>query len=150
MLVYSYVDKEEQKKFLQLDKRHRKYFQSTTFYLKISERIPSDQLQGLLEGFTCLNKLDLSGCRQITDDGMQYISQLEKLTHLDLTNCWQITNEGVQYISQLEKLTHLDLTNCKLITNHGMQHISQLKNLTYVGLSGCRPGLSLPLQNISH
>ena len=125
MLVYSYVDKEEQKKFLQLDKRHRKYFQSTTFYLKISERIPSDQLQGLLEGFTCLNKLDLSGCRQITDDGMQYISQLEKLTHLDLTNC-------------------------KLITNHGMQHISQLKNLTYVGLSGCRPGLSLPLQNISH
>ncbi len=98
-----YVNKKEQKKFLQLNKDLRNYFQNTTFYLKISERIPSDQLQGLLEGFICLNKLDLSEYK-LTDDGMQYISKLKNLKHLNLSWCNLITNHGMQHILNLTDL----------------------------------------------
>ncbi len=158
-LACPYVREKEQKKFLQLNKSHRKYFQDTTFYLKISMPDSSHEFQELLEGFSYLKKLDLSRCK-LTGEGMQSIYQLQNLTDLDLSwceftnkemqnishlknliylnlTCCELTDKEVQHISQLENLIDLNLSWCRLITDEGMQYIFQLKNLTHLNLSFC-------------
>jgi hypothetical protein len=84
-----------------------------------------------------LTTLNLSGCNNITDEGLQQLTQLKNLTTLDLSGCKQITDGGLNNLAQLTKLTTLDLCGCELITNAGLNNFAQLTKLTTLNLCNC-------------
>ena len=55
--------------------------------------------------------LDLSLC-QISDAKIGQLTLLTKLHHLSLPGCESVTDVGIAYLCDLQKLTALDLQNC--------------------------------------
>ena len=85
----------------------------------------------LLKAFTNLTKMNLSGCKQITDVG---VKEFINLTELDLSFCTQITDAGVEEIIRRRNLTNLKLSKTG-ITDIGLIELKELKNLTDLHLS---------------
>ena len=54
--------------------------------------------------------LNLNGCKNITDAGVQPLSGLVSLQVLKLGHCENITDAGVQSLSGLVSLQHLNLS----------------------------------------
>ena len=86
---------------------------------------------------TALNKLHLSGCVQLTDDGLQHLAGNTALFQLNLDGCEQLTDDGLRHLAGLTALTELYLGGCKQLTDDGLQHLAGLNALTELSLSGC-------------
>jgi hypothetical protein len=76
-----------------------------------------------------LNYLNLSGCKQTTNDYLKYLPST--LRHLILEGCDKITDDGIKNIPL--NLTYLDIKNCRNITNDGLEFLknSQLSIVVY-------------------
>jgi F-box and leucine-rich repeat protein 14 len=72
-----------------------------------------------LTGITCLQHIDLSQCRSVTDTSVAYLSGLTALQHLDLSECDYVTDSGVANLSGLTALQHLELTRRWRVTDNG-------------------------------
>lgn len=73
----------------------------------------------------------------LTDDGLQMISQnFLKLEKLEINNT-NVSSEGFRYISKLSKLQDLELRSTK-IDNKSIQYLCELNNLGYLGLSSTK------------
>lgn len=100
-------------------------------------------LQMTTQGLTAVAKLsqlqflDLSSCRQITDQGLATLTQLQNLRTLDLSRCLQITDQGLTSLIQLQNLRTLSLLRCTQITDQGLTSIAQLQKLRTLSLLGC-------------
>jgi hypothetical protein len=70
----------------------------------------------------------------LTDEGFSFISSLTNLTDLNMNICEKIIDNGISYLSSLEKIEILDIINCK-ITNVGLYHISCLINIKILKMS---------------
>ena len=79
--------------------------------------------------------LDVCGCEQLTDTGLDHVAQLTQLTSLVLCGCDKITDTGLQHVAQLTQLTSLDLSFCKKITNAGLENVAKLLQLTSLDYS---------------
>ncbi len=77
-----------------------------------------------------LQSLELRGCGQITDAGLQHISRLQLLQALDLHSCDKITDAGLQHLVTLPELKRLNLDRCPKVTDAGLQHLTALHGLT--------------------
>lgn len=78
-------------------------------------------------GLNQLYDLDLSGCKDLSDAGLQaafgYPHYFRILEHLALRNCSQISDAGLAYLGNLY-LKALDLTNLDKITDEGLMKLS--------------------------
>ena len=78
--------------------------------LSLSKDIDDDRLLLITESGMKIINLDLSKCKQITDLGLSYVSELTLLMSLDLSKCW-ITDLGLSYVSELTLLMSLIYLN---------------------------------------
>lgn len=70
--------------------------------------------------------IDLQLCRQITDDGLQYLSSVEIL---NLRGCYKITDFGLSHLGLVKEI---NLSGCFKINSQGL---SMLKSATYIDIS---------------
>ena len=115
-------------------------------HLDMSEcRLSDDALRQL----TALTSLNMSGCQQITDEGIRGLTQLQRLnmyrsrvtddglrrltrlTHLYIGCNLLITDEGIKHLPSLQQL---GMRQCVNITDAGVAHLTQLTHLD-MGLS---------------
>ena len=59
--------------------------------LKLNGRATDEHLEGVAGWFTGLEKLDLTECHSITDDGLEHVDKLSNLTTRHLAGCPGIT-----------------------------------------------------------
>ena len=119
--------------------------------LQITEAfVNEDELPTLLNRYQNIKKVVVTYCEQITDTGLEHISDnLKNLQSLDLMWCNFITDTGLGYISKLEKLQRLKFYDSKQITDDGLEHISKLPQLKVLDLSCCRKITDTGLEHIS-
>lgn len=99
--------------------------------------------------FPNLKVLNLSLCKQLTDDCLKSISAaLINLEVLDLSGCSYISNKGLFYIGKdLKQLKRLNLRSCWNLTEQGIEHLTRFsygggnEALEFLGLQNC-PHLS--------
>ena len=65
--------------------------------------------------------LNVTGCKNITNQGVEYISTMKNLKELGLRRCNLITDDGISYLSTLKNLENLDLSECNLITKSSIK-----------------------------
>jgi Leucine-rich repeat (LRR) protein len=96
-------------------------------------------LEGLA-GLVELRKLDLSQCDLITDEGLAYLHDLERIEELSLGWCRQITDRGMSILaeqpSRSKSLRVLRLARCP-VSDEGLEHIGKLSSLEELDLNGC-------------
>jgi hypothetical protein len=85
-----------------------------------------------------LRTLELSGCTHITDRTLKALSQYcTKLVNLDLTRCLEISDIGVNYLSEkLQSLESLLLYADSHLGYSSMSALSQLQKLRRIDLCG--------------
>lgn len=135
-------------------------------------QINDDALKSI-EKLTLLKKLNLSFCKNITNKGLQFISNL-RLNELNISQCnlsenclkylskmtslrllylnriGKITNKGLKYLSNLTSLLNLELNDCSRVTNYGLRFIKNLKNLQTLTLDNCKKITNDGLKHISN
>lgn len=103
--------------------------------------------QAFFPELTSITKLDLSLCKQITDNCLGRIAHLKNLEVLDLGGCCNVTNTGLMLIAcGLGSLRWLNLRSCWHISDQGIAHVAGLNkdnadgnlSLEYLGLQDCQ------------
>ncbi len=100
------------------------------------KNLSDDQLQTILEQLkgTKIQSINLQGCSQLTNKGLEHFSKLASLTSLNLSGCPNITDEGIEHLSKLSSLTSLNLSGCHNITDEGLEYLSKLTSLSSLNL----------------
>jgi hypothetical protein len=83
-----------------------------------------------------LRALNLYGCDQITDAGLQSIAGMQQLQMLYLGDSKQITDAGLAHLTVLQQLGELYLDSCDQITDAGLLHLVGLQQLHTIGTDG--------------
>jgi len=76
----------------------------------------------------------------VGDACMTAIGQVASLRHLRLKSCKQLTDDGLADLAELELLCSLDLENCENLTDKGLMNLlgkGKLKSLKALDLSNC-------------
>ncbi|KAG8257026.1 F-box/LRR-repeat protein 14 [Homalodisca vitripennis] len=97
-------------------------------------------LRDVVQGIPNLISLNLRGCYNVTDLALTqaFFSELTSITRLDLSLCKQITDNSLGRIAHLKNLEVLDLGGCCNVTNTGLLLIAWgLKNLRWLNLRSC-------------
>jgi hypothetical protein len=86
---------------------------------------------------TGLQHLNLSGCKNITDLGLQHLSVMSEMQNLNLWDCEKVTDAGLQHIAMMTKLSYLCVCNCHEVTDIGLhrlfsllQHLDNYRHVT--------------------
>jgi Leucine Rich repeat len=94
--------------------------------LNLSNTDITDQdIKNLVENLPYLKSLNLSGCKNITHQGLIHLQTLPSLQSLGLSECTQITDQGLKYLKDLPSLQSLNLFSCKKITNQGIERLKR-------------------------
>ncbi|HYT66607.1 MAG TPA: hypothetical protein VEL51_09330 [Vicinamibacterales bacterium] len=88
--------------------------------------------------FDTITVLALGGCREVTDEGIQHLARLPRLTHLDLSGTG-ISDRSLQVLRHLPALETLSLAGTR-ITDEGIAHLAHCHELQDVNLSWTRTG----------
>lgn len=85
---------------------------------------------------SCLTALDLTGCFDITDRGLDrlFSTRNERLQKLILAGCRQLA--GGSYLSNLSNATEIDVSGCS-ITDDTLKELSKRLHLRTLNISGC-------------
>ncbi|GBM18148.1 F-box/LRR-repeat protein 20, partial [Araneus ventricosus] len=89
--------------------------------------ITDNTLCYLAAGCPRLQKLSLSHCELITDDGIRHLGtsacSSEHLSVLELDNCPLITDQSLDHLITCHSLERIELYDCQLITRTGIRKI---------------------------
>jgi hypothetical protein len=85
-----------------------------------------------------LSRLDLMGCKKITDTGLWHICRLRSLTALDLSWCDRLSNGGAECLQRLKRLRYLSLLGCHHVTDGVVVALRTTKTLECLNLKWCR------------
>lgn len=105
-----------------------------------------------------VTRLDLSLCKQITDNSLGRIAQLKNLEVLDLGGCCNVTNTGLLLVAWgLKNLRWLNLRSCWHVSDQGIAHLAGLNKenaegtlaLEYLGLQDCQRLSDEALKHVS-
>ena len=89
-----------------------------------------------------LKTLQISMCKNVTDNGVTSISYLTAIQHLDISQLSLIKDFGIAQLSKkLHRLKHLNLNGCILLTDRSLNYLSRCKRLQYLDITQC-PELS--------
>lgn len=105
------------------------------------KRTATDATMKSVLAFRNLECLDVSAGR-ITDQGMQYVGRLNRLTHLRFWST-PISDEGLRPLRQLRDLEELVLRGSN-VSDKGLEYVGQIPSLQLIVLNGTRitgPGL---------
>jgi Leucine rich repeat len=80
-----------------------------------------------------LTALGLSGCKEVTDDGVRHLARLPALQHLDLSGT-SITDAGLQVLRDLPRLRTLSLAWTR-VTDEGIGVLAHCDELEHVNLA---------------
>lgn len=80
-------------------------------------------------------RIDLSYCQNITNDGLKYLGHNRRLRYLKLGTNSQISGQGLENLTGLSSLRSLTIDTIA-IADHGMTAISQMRGLTELVLDG--------------
>lgn len=83
-----------------------------------------------------LQTLILYECKEITNDGLEFISKISTLKHLLFDEC-EITDAGIVYLLALKNLKQLQVRNC-LITDAALELFGQISSLRWLDLKKCQ------------
>ncbi|XP_039402745.1 F-box/LRR-repeat protein 14 [Mauremys reevesii] len=99
-------------------------------------------LSYVIQGMAEIESLNLSGCYNLTDNGLghAFVAEIGSLRALNLSLCKQITDSSLGRIAQyLKGLEVLELGGCSNITNTGLLLIAWgLQRLKSLNLRSCR------------
>ncbi|KAK0091395.1 hypothetical protein PV326_003285, partial [Microctonus aethiopoides] len=95
--------------------------------LKYVEEIDDNFLIRLVENCTELEYLNVSCCADVSNDGINTVSKLKKLTTLMMQGLRRVTDIG---LSKLGFLKVVRCKNCLLLEKHGI--ITSLQNAPYL------------------
>lgn len=94
------------------------------------------QLIADISGIREIVSLNLAECRNVTNEGIQYLKAIPHLTELNLSSC-SLTDNGLIELKPLSHLRWLNLSYCNRITNLGLRNLQNLRRLEYLDLQGC-------------
>ncbi|EPY86961.1 F-box/LRR-repeat protein 14 [Camelus ferus] len=99
-------------------------------------------LSYVIQGMANIESLNLSGCYNLTDNGLghAFVQEIGSLRALNLSLCKQITDSSLGRIAQyLKGLEVLELGGCSNVTNTGLLLIAWgLQRLKSLNLRSCR------------
>ena len=85
-----------------------------------------------------LNKLVLSGCKDLTDVGFKAICENQpSLSTLDIADSGGITDEGLKHVSLLSNLKHLVVSGCRMVSDYSVSKLRHLRKLEHFEASAC-------------
>ena len=84
-----------------------------------------------------LRELDLDGCNNMTDVGVQHLTSLTSLMTLYLDRCYRIKDEGANCLGRLVSLRDLDLRASRGMRGARLEHWESLTSLTKLHLYNC-------------
>jgi hypothetical protein len=85
-----------------------------------------------------LKILDLSHCRNITDEGLKLLAKAGNLEQLSLDGCHLITDEGIAAIAgSCPRLQSLSVRQCRLLTDRACCHIAEKLWIEDLDMSSC-------------
>jgi hypothetical protein len=118
---------------------------------RLSYHVTDDVLKHIMTTATKIKTINLSDCKQITDEGLK---NLTNATTIDLSGCRNITDAGLEHLTNA---TTINLTFSQKITDAGLAHLTNattiylgyshnitdeglahLTNATTINLSGCK------------
>lgn len=99
--------------------------------LKLAKQTTDEDLKVLCEHAPTLDFLDLSNCKDITDEGLKHIWQLPNLKTLIIDKNENITSAGFYGIDSKDKcpLKTLIIKDCPGISDHILMFSAKMKNL---------------------
>ena len=103
------------------------------YRLQVTFNAGDSQLAGLA-GLDSLRRLDLYGCKEVTNAGLAHLKGLTGLQHLDFRECDKVTDAGFVHLKGLSGLQHLNLWGRKQVTDAGLAHLKWLTGLQHLGL----------------
>ena len=86
-----------------------------------------------------LQRLDVSFCHLITDEGLLAIARnMPELELLAMSQCSDVTEEGVQAVAKgCRKLVYLDMAHCMRVTDRGLRSVLRhCPRLLYLDVRG--------------
>jgi hypothetical protein len=98
----------------------------------------TDALLQDLGRFGHLTTLRLGGSKQVSDDGLQSLSGLRRLTHIDVSGT-AITDRGLAVLRDLPDLVHVSLSGTR-ISDAGVAHLAGCHALEHVDLTWTNTG----------
>jgi len=82
-----------------------------------------------------LRRIDISLCKDLENDSLLFISTCTNITYLNMRGCINIDDDGIQHLSKLGSLYSLNLFACQNIGKRdGLISLVGLTNLTYLNL----------------
>lgn len=86
-------------------------------------------------------RLDLDGCRRVTDAGLAHLERMPQLEELNLSG-WHspITDRGLAVLRHLKNLRRFDMAWPQRVTDAGLAHLQDCVELERVTLMGTRTG----------
>ena len=119
--------------------------------VKLTGEVTPDQLAALAKAKQ-LEHLDLAGCANLTDEGLEKLKGLTTLTSLNISRCDEITNAGLAHLSGLTNLSSLKAKWCYQLSDVALSHLGSIKTLESLDLSGWKftaAGMA-PLKNLQN
>jgi hypothetical protein len=104
-------------------------------HVKVHKQISNFGLKSL-SGLVGLERLDLSHCRRVRDQGLFGLTSLMGLHTLNLCGV-PLTDVGMAHVAKISSLVCLDLTGCDLITVKGVWKLVALDLLETLTLDQC-------------
>jgi len=95
---------------------------------RFKEAFPKYTVDGDLEICKGIHEINLSGCKNITDEGLVH---LRGVRVINLSECALITDEG---LAHLRGVRVVDLSGCRNVTDRGLVH---LRGVEGINLSSC-------------
>lgn len=99
---------------------------------KFSGQVTNDTLKKMVELVPNMGGLDLSQCRQITDDGLAHLEGLTNLNELSLYRT-PTTDASLDHLKKLTQLKKLVLEDT-YVTDTGLEKLENLTNLTFLNV----------------
>lgn len=107
--------------------------------LKITDKTLEMALQRLGDKLTTIN---VTGCRLISNKGLEYISQMSEIKEICVRRCYLINDQGLKCLESCKYLTSLDVSECHFITGEGIKSLCQSISIPKPSIDKRSSGLS--------
>lgn len=84
--------------------------------------------------------------KEVTDQGIESIKNLQNLRSFTLHNCDQISDQGYQHLGNLQRLEHIYMQSRRSISTNTLQSLGNLRKLKKLYLYGS--GLDVPNETV--
>lgn len=124
-----------------MSKRSNKITATASFDVSDSHSLTDKLLITMIEGSTSLTSVNVSGCRELTDEAIKAVASTCPLQSLNVAYCGKLlTDESIKAVAtNCPSLTTLNVADCKLLTDASIKTIAtSCSSLTSLDVSRCK------------